>query len=43
MKRGVHTFKFIVDGEWRYAPEQKSKADEWGNINNVIDTEEYRA
>jgi hypothetical protein len=32
-----HAYKFIVDDEWRFAPDQETIADSEGNINNVID------
>jgi hypothetical protein len=32
-----HAYKFIVDEEWRFAPDQETIADAAGNINNVID------
>lgn len=34
-------FKFIVDGDWRYDPNQKAMYDEMGNINNTIEVQEY--
>eukprot|EP00898_Chlorokybus_atmophyticus_P001717 jgi/Chlat1/2546/Chrsp175S02435 len=37
---GVYQYKFIVDGEWRYAPDQPAMYDEQGNVNNVIEVEE---
>lgn len=38
---GVYQFKFIVDGEWRYDPNQPAMYDEIGNVNNVIEVQEY--
>lgn len=35
-------YKFIVDGEWKYAPEQPAMYDERGNVNNVIEVQEYQ-
>lgn len=35
---GVHLYKFIVDGEWRFSPDDLQSTDENGNINNIIDT-----
>lgn len=32
-----HEYKFIVDGEWRIAPEQPTVTDVDGNINNLLD------
>ena len=37
LKRGKHAFKFIVDDEWRFAPDQPTVADIEGRINNFID------
>lgn len=39
---GVHQFKFVVDGQWRVAPDQpKSQDDQW-NPNNVVDLTNYQ-
>jgi len=38
---GVYQFKFIVDGDWKYDPNQKAMYDEMGNINNTIEVQEY--
>lgn len=32
-----HAFKFIVDDEWRFAPDQATVTDTAGNINNYLD------
>ena len=32
---GVYQYKFIVDGEWKYAPDQPAMYDEMGNVNNA--------
>ena len=32
-----YEYKFRVDGNWRYAPDQQITRDERGNENNVID------
>lgn len=37
LKRGKHAFKFIVDDEWRFAPDQPTVADIDGRIDNFID------
>ncbi len=37
LKKGKHAYKFIVDDEWRFAPDQPTIADQQGNINNFID------
>lgn len=41
LKRGKHAFKFIVDDEWRYAPDQPTIADVEGQINNFIDVSDF--
>ncbi|BDA44545.1 5'-AMP-activated protein kinase subunit beta-2 [Coccomyxa sp. Obi] len=38
---GVYQYKFIVDGEWKYAPDQPAMHDERGIINNVVEVQEY--
>mmetsp|Transcript_23690 Transcript_23690/g.56546 ORF Transcript_23690/g.56546 Transcript_23690/m.56546 type:complete len:273 (-) Transcript_23690:203-1021(-) len=38
---GVYQYKFIVDGEWKYDPEQPAMFDEIGNVNNVLEVQEY--
>jgi 5'-AMP-activated protein kinase regulatory beta subunit len=43
LKRGKHAFKFIVDDEWRYAPDQPTVADIEGRINNFIDVTDFKA
>ena len=41
LKRGTHAFKFIVDDEWRFAPDQPTVADIEGRINNFIDVSDF--
>jgi 5'-AMP-activated protein kinase regulatory beta subunit len=41
LERGVHQYKFIVDGNWRFAGDQPTMRDNQGNINNYIDTTHY--
>jgi len=43
LKRGKHAFKFIVDDEWRFAPDQPTVADIEGRINNFIDVSDFKA
>ncbi|GAX16348.1 5'-AMP-activated protein kinase, regulatory beta subunit [Fistulifera solaris] len=43
LKRGKHAFKFIVDDEWRFAPDQPTVADIEGRINNFIDVTGFKA
>jgi hypothetical protein len=40
-KQGKHAFKFIVDDEWRFAPDQPTVADIEGRINNFIDVSDF--
>jgi len=42
LKRGKHAFKFIVDDEWRFAPDQPTIADIEGRINNFIDVTDFK-
>ena len=41
LKQGKHAYKFIVDDEWRFAPDQPTIADQHGNINNYIDLTQF--
>ena len=41
LKKGKHAFKFIVDDEWRFAPDQPTVADVDGRINNFIDVSDF--
>ena len=43
LRRGKHAFKFIVDDEWRFAPDQPTVADIEGTINNFIDVSDFCA
>ena len=43
LKRGKHAFKFIVDDEWRFAPDQPTVEDIDGRINNFIDVTDFKA
>jgi len=43
LKKGKHAFKFIVDDEWRFAPDQPTVADIEGRINNFIDVSDFKA
>lgn len=42
LNRGKHAFKFIVDDEWRFAPDQPTVADIDGRINNFIDVTDFK-
>jgi 5'-AMP-activated protein kinase regulatory beta subunit len=41
LPKGKHAYKFIVDDEWRFAPDQPTIADVEGRINNFIDITEF--
>jgi 5'-AMP-activated protein kinase regulatory beta subunit len=43
LERKKHAFKFIVDDEWRFAPDQPTVADIEGRINNFIDVTDFLA
>lgn len=36
---GCYQFRFVVDGEYRYAPELPLVHDEAGNIYNILDVQ----
>jgi len=38
LPKGIYYYKFIVDGEWKFSPDDFTAPDEHGNINNIIDT-----
>lgn len=38
LERSLHQYKFIVDNDWRIAPDQPSMRDANGNMNNFINT-----
>uniref|UniRef100_A0A7N0UZX4 Association with the SNF1 complex (ASC) domain-containing protein n=1 Tax=Kalanchoe fedtschenkoi TaxID=63787 RepID=A0A7N0UZX4_KALFE len=38
---GIYHYKFIVDGEWRHAPDLPSIADEMGRVCNLLDVHDY--
>lgn len=38
---GVYQYKFIVDGQWRHDPNLPCMYDDMGNINNVMEVQEY--
>ena len=42
LEPGIHYYKFIVDNEWCFSPDDDIIHDENGNINNVIDTRNYQ-
>lgn len=41
LPKGKHAYKFIVDDEWRFAPDQPTIADIEGRVNNFIDISEF--
>ncbi|KAL8229547.1 hypothetical protein R6Q57_014447 [Mikania cordata] len=38
---GVYQYRFVVDGQWRYSPDESWTKDETGNIYNILDLQEY--
>ncbi|KAL1804118.1 hypothetical protein ACET3Z_032765 [Daucus carota] len=38
---GVYRYRFIVDGQWRYAPDLPWTQDDAGNAYNILDLQEY--
>ncbi|KAJ7549761.1 hypothetical protein O6H91_07G067400 [Diphasiastrum complanatum] len=38
---GVYQYKFIVDGQWRYAADLPLTQDEMGNVTNLLDVQDY--
>ncbi|XP_072971232.1 SNF1-related protein kinase regulatory subunit beta-2 [Typha angustifolia] len=38
---GYYQYRFIVDGEWKYAPEMPLMHDDMGNVYNILDVQEY--
>lgn len=42
LPRGVHQYKFIVDDQWRFSPDQPRMQDSQGNLNNVLDISTYQ-
>ncbi|KAJ7967835.1 SNF1-related protein kinase regulatory subunit beta-2 [Quillaja saponaria] len=38
---GVYQYRFIVDGQWRYAPDLPRAQDDAGNAYNVLDLQDY--
>ena len=41
VQKGVHEYKFLVDGEWKFSHEQPVLQDTSGNVNNVVDIQFY--
>jgi 5'-AMP-activated protein kinase regulatory beta subunit len=41
LEPGDYQYKYVVDGEWRYAPEQMVARDAHGNVNNFIRVEPF--
>ncbi len=39
--KGVHEYKFLVDGEWKFSLDQPVLQDTSGNVNNVVDIQYY--
>ncbi|TDH73905.1 uncharacterized protein CCR75_002979 [Bremia lactucae] len=41
LTRGKHMYKFVVDDDWRFAPDQLTMADVEGNVNNYVDVSDF--
>lgn len=41
VSKGVHEYKFMVDGEWKFSSDQPVLQDVSGNVNNVVDIQYY--
>ncbi|XP_019240783.1 PREDICTED: SNF1-related protein kinase regulatory subunit beta-2-like isoform X1 [Nicotiana attenuata] len=37
---GVYHYRFVVDGQWRYAPDLPFERDDMGNVFNVLDLQD---
>jgi len=42
LSQSKHAYKFIVDDEWRFMPDQHTMADKGGNINNFVDLSDFK-
>ncbi|EZG78270.1 carbohydrate-binding module family 48 protein [Gregarina niphandrodes] len=42
LPRGKHSYKFVVDDIWKFAPDQETATDEHGFVNNVIDISDHQ-
>eukprot|EP01057_Protomagalhaensia_wolfi_P000802 Protomagalhaensia_wolfi_Nauph_80__801@NODE_1463_length_1516_cov_42_033852_g1069_i1_p1_GENE_NODE_1463_length_1516_cov_42_033852_g1069_i1NODE_1463_length_1516_cov_42_033852_g1069_i1_p1_ORF_typecomplete_len351_score56_56AMPK1_CBM/PF16561_5/2_3e26AMPK1_CBM/PF16561_5/1_8e03AMPKBI/PF04739_15/0_00045CBM_48/PF02922_18/0_0018CBM_48/PF02922_18/6_3e03CBM53/PF16760_5/0_23CBM53/PF16760_5/2_2e03_NODE_1463_length_1516_cov_42_033852_g1069_i1631115 len=42
LPKGRHTYKFIVDDVWKFAPDQQTVTDENGFVNNVLDITNHK-
>ncbi|KAJ4704101.1 SNF1-related protein kinase regulatory subunit beta-2 [Melia azedarach] len=38
---GVYQYRFLVDGQWRHAPDLPWAQDDVGNVYNILDLQEY--
>ncbi len=43
LPKGQYLYKFVVDDEWRFAPDQPTIADTNGHINNFLDISNFEA
>ncbi|KAA8524869.1 hypothetical protein F0562_011292 [Nyssa sinensis] len=41
LQSGVYNYRFIVDGQWRYAPDLPHERDDRGNMFNILDLQDY--
>lgn len=42
LPKGRHTYKFIVDDVWKFAPDQQTVTDENGFVNNILDITNHK-
>ncbi|KAA8526619.1 hypothetical protein F0562_008178 [Nyssa sinensis] len=40
LQSGVYHYRFIVDGQWTYAPDLPVERDDRGNISNILDLQD---
>ncbi|KAF8410863.1 hypothetical protein HHK36_003400 [Tetracentron sinense] len=41
LSSGVYQYRFIVDGQWRYAPDMPWAHDDMGNVCNILDVQDF--
>ncbi|KAI3708182.1 hypothetical protein L2E82_37309 [Cichorium intybus] len=41
LNAGVYHYRFIVDGQWTYATDLPHERDDFGNIYNILDLQDY--
>jgi 5'-AMP-activated protein kinase regulatory beta subunit len=43
LEPGVYQYKYYVDSEWRYAPELPTALDGMGNVNNIVQVNQFKS